>query len=226
MVAGFCSLSGIEKRRSASDPSQPRSSGACCRATRHRCFRRLISTLPPRAPTSRLQALALCPSRNCLSARGRNRRRKRRSPIVTAGFCAPISSSTHLAASKRSPTRSPMLWPRNSVLDPSTPRCKPFYSPAHGDLPRLGKEIKPVIARNAHGVSSIKPFAYAIANLRPLLRRLKSLDPIVVDRDTPMYAIFLWRIVAGGLVVRASVVPDNDVAVAPDVMVLGVRDDH
>src|SRR5215471_15593055 len=51
------------------------------------------------------------------------------------GICAPISSSTHLVASKRSPTRSPMLWRRNSVPDPSTPRCKPFCSPPHGDLP-------------------------------------------------------------------------------------------
>jgi hypothetical protein len=38
------------------------------------------------------------------------------------------------------PTRSPMLWRRNSVPDPSTPRCKPFCSPPHGDLPSKARK--------------------------------------------------------------------------------------
>ena len=60
----------------------------------------------------------------------------------------------------------------------------------------------------------------------PLIRSLEGLDPIVVDRDAPMYAVFLRRVVAGGLVVRATVVPDYDIALAPDVMVLGVGYHH
>jgi hypothetical protein len=35
----------------------------------------------------------------------------------------------------------------------------------------------------------------------PLLRGLESLDPIVIDRDAPIDAVFLGRVVAGGLVV-------------------------
>ena len=41
-----------------------------------------------------------------------------------------------------------------------------------------------------------------------------------------MYAVFLRRVVAGCLVVRPAIVPDHDVALAPDVMVLGVGHDH
>src|SRR5262249_45992443 len=47
-----------------------------------------------------------------------------------------------------------------------------------------------------------------------------------LDRDTPVDAVLLWRVVAGGLVVRAAVVPDHDVALAPRVAILGVGLDH
>src|SRR5215469_1188033 len=41
-----------------------------------------------------------------------------------------------------------------------------------------------------------------------------------------MYAILFRRVVAGGLVVRAAIVPDHDIAFAPDVVVFGVWRDH
>jgi len=41
-----------------------------------------------------------------------------------------------------------------------------------------------------------------------------------------MNAVFLGRVVAGGLVVGAAIVPDHDVALAPDVMVFGAGHDH
>src|SRR5207253_10260778 len=59
-----------------------------------------------------------------------------------------------------------------------------------------------------------------------LLRRLERLDPIVIDRDAPMDAVFLGRVVAGRPMIRAAVVPDHDVALMPDVMVFGVGHNH
>src|SRR5437667_4004472 len=59
-----------------------------------------------------------------------------------------------------------------------------------------------------------------------LFRRLERLDPIVIDRDAPMDAIFLGRVVAGRPMIRAAIVPDHDVALAPDMMVFGVGHDH
>src|SRR5262245_18676503 len=41
------------------------------------------------------------------------------------------------------------------------------------------------------------------------------------DRYAPMDAVFLGRVVAGCLVVRAAVVPDHDIALAPFVRVVG-----
>src|SRR5678816_4428235 len=48
----------------------------------------------------------------------------------------------------------------------------------------------------------------------------------ILDRDAPVAAVFLRRVVAGRLVIRAAVVPDDDVPVAPPVTVLGVGLDH
>src|SRR5437763_13612467 len=49
---------------------------------------------------------------------------------------------------------------------------------------------------------------------------------MLVDRDAPVDSIFFGRVVAGGLVVRAPVVPDDDVALAPSVTVLALGLDH
>src|SRR5204862_1824968 len=48
----------------------------------------------------------------------------------------------------------------------------------------------------------------------------------LLDRDAPVDAVFLGWIVARRLVVRAAVVPDDDVALAPAVAVLALRLDH
>src|SRR3989475_11331026 len=48
----------------------------------------------------------------------------------------------------------------------------------------------------------------------------------LLDRDAPVDAVFLGWIVARRLVVRAAVVPDDDVALAPLVAVLAARLDH
>ena len=61
---------------------------------------------------------------------------------------------------------------------------------------------------------------------RPLARAAHRLVREFVDRHPPVDAVLLGRIVAGGQVVRAAVVPDDDVADAPLVAVLGVRLDH
>src|SRR5437762_9491517 len=53
-----------------------------------------------------------------------------------------------------------------------------------------------------------------------------ALPILIVDRDPPVYAVLLWRVVAGGFVIRASVVPDDDVALAPFVAVFGIGLDH
>jgi len=42
----------------------------------------------------------------------------------------------------------------------------------------------------------------------------------LLDRDAPVDAVFLGRVVARRLVIRAAVVPDDDVALAPLVAVL------
>src|SRR2546428_9657806 len=49
---------------------------------------------------------------------------------------------------------------------------------------------------------------------------------VLLDRDAPVDAVFLGWIVARRLVVRAAVVPDDDVALAPAVAVLPVGMDH
>src|ERR1700731_3993561 len=60
-----------------------------------------------------------------------------------------------------------------------------------------------------------------------LLRRfVERFDPEIVDRDAPVDAVFLGRIVTGGAVIGAAVVPDDDVALFPFVVVLGVGRDH
>src|SRR5262249_16616109 len=48
----------------------------------------------------------------------------------------------------------------------------------------------------------------------------------LLDRHAPVYAVFVRRIVACRLVVRAAVVPDDDVALAPFVGVRGLGLDH
>src|SRR5204862_4584000 len=48
----------------------------------------------------------------------------------------------------------------------------------------------------------------------------------LLDRDAPVDAVFLGWIVARRLVVRAAIVPDDDVAFAPAVTVLPVGSDH
>src|SRR6266571_3913639 len=48
----------------------------------------------------------------------------------------------------------------------------------------------------------------------------------LLDRDAPVDAVFLGRIVARSLVVRAAVVPDHDVALSPRVAVGGLGPDH
>src|SRR5713101_3088611 len=52
------------------------------------------------------------------------------------------------------------------------------------------------------------------------------LGDALLDRDTPVDAVFLGRIVARRLVVRAAVVPDHDVALSPRVTVRGIGPDH
>src|SRR5438477_441633 len=49
---------------------------------------------------------------------------------------------------------------------------------------------------------------------------------VLLDRDAPVDAVFLGWIVARRLVVRAAVVPDDDVALAPLVAVLAAGLDH
>src|SRR5215216_4831982 len=49
---------------------------------------------------------------------------------------------------------------------------------------------------------------------------------VVFDRDAPMYTVFFRRIIARRLVIRATVVPDDDVALAPVVTILTRRLDH
>ena len=41
-----------------------------------------------------------------------------------------------------------------------------------------------------------------------------------------MNAVFLRRVIAGGLMIRAPVVPDDDVSLSPDVVVFGIGGDH
>src|SRR3954466_15090377 len=48
-----------------------------------------------------------------------------------------------------------------------------------------------------------------------LPRFVERLDAEIVDRDAPVDAVFLGRVVAGRLVVRAAIVPDHDVGPAP-----------
>src|ERR1700694_4867850 len=48
----------------------------------------------------------------------------------------------------------------------------------------------------------------------------------LLDRDAPVDAVFLGWIIARRLVIRAAVVPDDDVALAPAVAVLPLRLDH
>src|SRR5215813_12120723 len=59
-----------------------------------------------------------------------------------------------------------------------------------------------------------------------LLRRLARLDTVVVDRYPPMDTVFFGRVVARRLVIRAPVVPDDDVALAPFVPVFGIGLNH
>ena len=47
-----------------------------------------------------------------------------------------------------------------------------------------------------------------------------------LDRHAPVDAVFVWRIVAGGLVHHAPVVPDHDIADPPAMNVAGIRRDH
>src|SRR5207237_7932805 len=49
---------------------------------------------------------------------------------------------------------------------------------------------------------------------------------VLLDRDAPVDAVFLRWIIARRLVIRAAVVPDDDVALAPAVAVLALRLDH
>jgi hypothetical protein len=55
-----------------------------------------------------------------------------------------------------------------------------------------------------------------------VMRHFCAGPPVIVDRDAPVDAVLLGRVVAGGAVIRAAIVPDHDVALFPDVMVLGV----
>src|SRR2546426_4808765 len=48
----------------------------------------------------------------------------------------------------------------------------------------------------------------------------------LLDRDAPVDAVFLGRVVARRLVIRAAVVPDDDIALAPLVAVLTAGLDH
>src|SRR5262245_66197826 len=48
----------------------------------------------------------------------------------------------------------------------------------------------------------------------------------LLNGHAPMDAVFFGWIVAGRLVVRATIVPDDDIALAPLVAVRGVRLDH
>src|SRR5215210_7834500 len=46
---------------------------------------------------------------------------------------------------------------------------------------------------------------------------------VILDRDTPVNAVFLRRIIGRRLVIRAAVVPDHDIALAPLVAILRRR---
>src|SRR5436853_593007 len=60
-----------------------------------------------------------------------------------------------------------------------------------------------------------------------LLRRfVEHFDAVIVDRDPPVDAVLIGRVVAGRPVVGAAVVPDDDVALLPFVMVFGVGSNH
>ena len=57
--------------------------------------------------------------------------------VVTRALVHTLPEAVNIRATDLNP---PMLWPRNSVPDPSTPRCKPFCSPPHGDLPSKARK--------------------------------------------------------------------------------------
>src|SRR5262245_61507649 len=59
-----------------------------------------------------------------------------------------------------------------------------------------------------------------------LAERARRGSEALFDRHPPVDAVFLGRVIARRLVVRAAVVPDDDVALAPVVPVLRVRLDH
>src|SRR5258708_27498945 len=65
-----------------------------------------------------------------------------------------------------------------------------------------------------------------MAEIQPLLRCFRDFDAEIVDRDAPVDAVFLGRVVTGGAVIGAAIVPDHDVALFPFVMVLGIGRDH
>src|SRR5205823_6940972 len=84
----------------------------------------------------------------------------------------------------------------------------------------------PLILRSARGEAggaSRRTHGVNATLLRGLVERL---DPEIVDRDPPVDAVLLGRIVAGGAVIGTAIVPDHDVALFPFVMVLGVGCDH
>src|SRR5271157_162678 len=58
------------------------------------------------------------------------------------------------------------------------------------------------------------------------LRGRQGFDAVIVDRNPPMDAVLLRRIVAGRLVIGTPVIPDDDVALAPFVPVFGPGLDH
>src|SRR5437879_4227953 len=60
----------------------------------------------------------------------------------------------------------------------------------------------------------------------PSARREAARGGALLDRDAPVDAVLLGRIVARRPVVRAAVVPDDDVARAPPVAVLALGLDH
>ncbi|MBV9199071.1 MAG: SDR family oxidoreductase, partial [Alphaproteobacteria bacterium] len=60
----------------------------------------------------------------------------------------------------------------------------------------------------------------------PLFCGFAGFDAVIVDRDPPVDAVFLGRVVAGRPVIGAAVIPDHDIPLAPFMAVFGARLDH
>src|SRR4051794_27090703 len=100
------------------------------------------------------------------------------------------------------------------------------YRPG-GKVPRVG----PQRARSGSADTEARlPADRVVTGMTPagrtLFRRHPSGLGVLLDRHTPVDAILLRRIIAGGLMIRTAVVPDHDIADMPLVTILSVRLHH